>query len=71
MPNTKRKHYCYVIVDSKDRFIITDGKLPFYWNKKVAEEKLWRGTKVLRVNQDWLLNLILQSSFCVKEIPKK
>ena len=37
-----KTNYCYVIVDKDNgSMLIEDGKLPFYWNKKVAKERCY------------------------------
>ena len=35
-----KSKYCYVIVDKENgNMLLEDGKLPFYWNKKVAKQR--------------------------------
>jgi len=35
-----KSKYCYVLADSENRsMLLEDGKLPIYWNKRVAKER--------------------------------
>jgi len=31
--------YCYALVNQNNNLIITDSKLPIYWNRSVAKDK--------------------------------
>lgn len=32
--------HCYAIVNERGNLLIEDGKLPIYWSKKAAEERV-------------------------------
>lgn len=53
------KVYYYVLVTENDNPIITDHKLPIYWNKKVVEEdaKLFKA-KIKRIRIADLIDII-------------
>ncbi len=59
-----KKTLYYVIVDEKNgRMLLQDCKLPFYWNKNVAEQRagIFPGFKAKRVNARTLNKLILKA----------
>jgi hypothetical protein len=50
----------YCIINEKNQMLLQDCKLPFYWNKKVADErcKLFSGYRVVKVDAKKFNNLI-------------
>lgn len=60
--------YCYVILNPRGGLLVEDPKLPIYWNKKVAEERLkcFKGHTLEKVNLKNLLELINQPTQPVK-----
>jgi len=62
----KRKKYVYAIVHKKtNKLLIEDEKLPIYWNRTVAIERvaLFPKYELTTVNEDYLLNFIITHPF--------
>lgn len=58
------KKYYYVIVNKMSgKMLLSDGKLPFYWNKKVAKDMCagFNGFKVCKVGSKVIDNMVLYS----------
>lgn len=59
-----KSKYCYVIVNYENgNMLLEDGKLPIYWNKKVAKERCsnFKGCVVQKLKLIDIENLIFHS----------
>jgi hypothetical protein len=59
-----KSKYFYIIVDKENgQMLLEDGKLPFYWNKKIAKERCvsFDGYVVHKLLLSEIETMILQS----------
>ena len=59
----KAKYYYGIVNKENGTMLLEDGKLPFYWNRKIAKERCAGFSKycVVRLDLETINNLILKS----------